>query len=81
MNNILEYFFEGYFHQDWRVEHLSSFETIEAFLKEEPIALKIELQGALYELLEKEDLSSDTINKFGGNLNPESEGFQLDKRI
>ncbi|PCM44855.1 contact-dependent growth inhibition system immunity protein [Marinobacter sp. ANT_B65] len=77
MSEILEYFFDAYFHQDWREDYASSFKAVEDFAKFESIESKAKLVGALNDLLKKEDLPQNTINKLGGNFKPESEGMEV----
>ncbi len=77
MSEIFEYFFDAYFHQDWRDDYGSSFEAIEDFVKAEPTESKTQLVGALNDLLEQEELPQNTINKLGGNFKPESEGMEV----
>lgn len=77
MSEIFEYFFDAYFHQDWRDDYGSSFEAIEDFAKAEPAESKTQLVNALSNLLERGELPQDTINKLGGNFKPESEGMDV----
>ncbi len=81
MNEIFEYFFDAYFHQDWRDDYGSSFEAVEDFAKAEPAESKIQLVQALTELSNKGDLPQDTLNKLGGNFKPESEGMSVNEWI
>lgn len=81
MSAIFEYFFDAYFHQDWRDDYESSLEAVEDFAKAEPMESKVELVQALTELSNKRDLPQDTINKLGGNFKPESEGMSVSEWI
>lgn len=77
MNNILLYFFESYFHQDWRDDYPSSLDVARAFNSAEPMEAKRALKRALGEMLEARELSQDTINKQGGNFKPERENLSV----
>lgn len=81
MREIFEYFFDAYFHQDWRDDYRSSLEAVEDFARAEPTESKSQLVQALTELLNKSDLPQDTINKLGGNFKPESEGMSVNEWI
>lgn len=70
----LFYFFECYFHQDWRDEYSSSFDVLYDFCKSEP-NLKVELKELFLELIERGDVSDDFIHEFGGNFKTETEGL------
>lgn len=77
MSEIFEYFFDAYFHQDWRDDYEKSLVAVEDFAKSEPRESVEQLVQALKELLSKGDLPQDTINKLGGNFKPESEGMSV----
>ncbi len=81
MSEILEYFFDAYFHQDWRDDYGSSFQAVEDFAKAESTESKVQLAQALAELSNKGDLPQNTINKLGGNFKPESEGMSVNEWI
>jgi hypothetical protein len=81
MSEIFEYFFDAYFHQDWRDDYGSSLKAVEDFAKAEPRESKAQLVQALTELSNKSDLPQDTINKLGGNFKPESEGMSVNEWI
>lgn len=81
MSGIFEYFFDAYFHQDWRDDYGSSLEAVEDFAKAEPRESKAQLVQSLTELSNKSDLPQDTINKLGGNFKPESEGMSVNEWI
>tara|TARA_R110002094_G_scaffold191809_4_gene166173 strand:- start:817 stop:1089 length:273 start_codon:yes stop_codon:yes gene_type:complete len=81
MNEIFEYFFEAYFHQDWRDDYASSLEAVEDYSESEPTESKAQLAEALAELSGKSDLPQDTINKLGGNFKPETEGMSVNEWI
>lgn len=75
MNDTLSYFFESYFHQDWRDDYSLSLDAVRAFNIAEPLETKQALKNALNEMLVSEELSQDVINKLGGNFKPEREGL------
>ncbi|BFM08574.1 contact-dependent growth inhibition system immunity protein [Halioxenophilus aromaticivorans] len=77
MSEVLDYFFDAYFHQDWRDDYGSSFEAAEDFAKTEPAEAKTHLTSALSGLLEREKLPQDTLNGLGGNFKPESENMEV----
>lgn len=74
---IIRYFFECYFHQDWRDDYSSSLEVVRAFNLDEPFESRQGLIVALMDLLQQSDLSQETINKLGGNFKPETEGLSV----
>ncbi|MEL6115300.1 contact-dependent growth inhibition system immunity protein [Photobacterium sp. SP02] len=73
MNDIIKYFFEAYFHQDWRYEYSSSRELLEDFIRMESESTVHDLAGAFKELMECPDVLQDRVNECDGNFNPESE--------
>ena len=77
MNEILVYFFEAYFHQDWRDDYSTSLDAVKAFSMDEPMETKLKLRAALLELLDQNELSQDGFNKLGGNFKPETEGMSV----
>ncbi|MDE1463547.1 contact-dependent growth inhibition system immunity protein [Spartinivicinus poritis] len=77
MSEIFEYFFDAYFHQDWRDDYESTLAVVEGFKNAEPTESVVQLVQELKELLSKEDLLQDTFNKLGGNFKPESEGMSV----
>jgi len=81
MSEILGYFFEAYFHQDWRDDYVSSLDVVKAFAAEEPIESKLKLRDALCKLLAQGELPQDCFNKLGGNFRPEREGLSVNKWI
>jgi len=77
VSEIFEYFFDAYFHQDWRDDYESSLSAVKDFKKAEPTDSIVQLVQGLKELLSKSDLPQDTFNKLGGNFKPESEGMSV----
>lgn len=77
MNDTLKYFFEAYFHQDWRDDYSSSMEAVKAFNNEEPLESKIQLKNEILHLLQASNLPQNTINNLGGNFKPETEGLSV----
>lgn len=77
MSEILEYFFDAYFHQDWRDDYESSLDAVADFSTAEPTESIVQLVQALKDLHGKGDLPQDTFNKLGGNFKPESEGMSV----
>lgn len=78
MNDIVTYFFEAYFNQDWRDDYVSSLDAVKAFSLDEPIESKNQLKSALLDLQSKGPLPQDAINKLGGNFKPKTEGITTD---
>jgi hypothetical protein len=75
----LAYFFEAYFHQDWRCDHATSVDCVMAFRAGEPADSCQQLRQALQSLQATQaDLPQDTINRLGGNFRPEMEGLTMD---
>lgn len=71
----LSYFFECYFHQDWRDDYSSSFDVLLDFCQSEP-ELKEELKQQFLELIEQGYALSDYfVHELGGNFKTEREGF------
>ncbi|WP_157959019.1 contact-dependent growth inhibition system immunity protein [Salinicola endophyticus] len=81
MSEIFEYFFEAYFHQDWRDDYETSLDAVVDFANAEPDESVVELVEALKGLQDRGDLPQDTINKLGGNFKPESEGMSVSEWI
>lgn len=81
MDEIFEYFFEAYLHQDWRDDYESSLDAVEDFANVEPTESVVKLVQALKDLQVRGDLPQDTINKLGGNFKPESEGMSVSEWI
>ncbi len=77
MSEIFEYFFDSYFHQDWRDDYESSLAAVEDFKNTEPTESIVLLVYGLKELLNKGDLPQETFNKLGGNFKPESESMSV----
>lgn len=77
MNEILLYFFEAYFHQDWRDDYATSLDAVKAFSVDEPMDTKMKLKNALSNLLSQGELPQDSFNKLGGNFKPEREGMSV----
>jgi hypothetical protein len=78
MSDILVYFFEAYFHQDWRDDYASSLDAVRAFNLDEPVESRRELELAFRDLRDRRCLSQDTVNLLGGNFRPETEGVSMD---
>ncbi|CCN36816.1 hypothetical protein VIBNISO65_1530038 [Vibrio nigripulchritudo SO65] len=81
MNDIFEYFFDAYFHQDWRDDYETSLSAVKDFAKAEPADSVEQLIQALNELRSKGDLPQNTFNMLGGNFKPESEGLSVSEWI
>lgn len=78
MNDIVTYFFEAHFNQDWTDDYVSSLDAVKAFSLDEPIESKNQLKSALLYLQSKGPLPQDAINKLGENFKPETEGITTD---
>ena len=85
MDDELKYFFESYFHQDWRDEYNNSFEALEDFQNCETAETRNCLLRALIELRTGQDSRSFDFRRFGANFRPETEGLSvaewLDKAV
>ena len=81
MSKILEYFFEAYFHQDWREDCQSSLDVVTEYINSETDNNINDLYIALKNLLSSEVLPQDTFNKLGGNFKPETEGMTVGEWI
>lgn len=85
MSDVLKYFFESYFHQDWRDEYSNSFEALEDFLGSETAETRKCLVSELIDLRAQQDIVSFDFRRFGANFRPETEGLSvtewLDKAV
>lgn len=79
MSKIFEYFFNAYFHQDWRDDYDSSLAAVEDFANSESIESVTQLAKALKETMNNGGLPQNTFNKFGGNFRPESESMTVNE--
>ncbi len=77
MNDILTYFFESYFHLDWRSEWPNSIRVVEAFKKDETMQMTFKLLEEFRSLVQRPDLPQSTISEYGGCFNPETEGMNI----
>ncbi|WP_018915868.1 contact-dependent growth inhibition system immunity protein [Vreelandella zhanjiangensis] len=81
MSEIFEYFFNAYFHQDWRDDYDSSLAAVEDFANSESTESVVQLAQALKETMNNGELPQNTFNKFGGNFRPESEHMTVNEWI
>lgn len=79
MNEIVEYFFSAYFHQDWRDECASSFEVVEMFAREETAELVLSLAKALKDISHREYFSQNQFSALSANFNPTLEGMSVEE--
>ncbi len=78
MNKIVKHFFDAYFHQDWREDYKSSFDAVRDFCESEPES-KRDLGLILTQFLELKPIPDNLIQKYGGNFDPKSENFTVEK--
>lgn len=75
MNEVVEYFFASYFHQDWRDDYSDSVEALGDFIRCEDNETKDKLLNELIKLRSREDIENLELSRFGVNFNPETEAF------
>jgi hypothetical protein len=72
--DIAEYFFKSYFHQDWHCDYKKSLDAVVDFIENETELSRRELLFKFKDMIKSEELSENTIYLYGGNFNPEVEG-------
>jgi hypothetical protein len=68
----LEYFFKGYFHQDWYAEYGTFQNAVQDFCENEAQSRVFEVKIALMELQKDESFTSKSIYNYGGYVRPEA---------
>jgi hypothetical protein len=66
----LNYFFKGYFHQDWFAEYGAFEKAVQDFCDHESESRVESVKNALNELIAHDDVTEQMIFKFGGYVKP-----------
>lgn len=70
----LKYFFQSYFHLDWRKDYECSLSVVQDFVDHETFETRVQLKNDLEELLNSGEVSNEFIWELGGCFRPSSEG-------
>ncbi|MCF2860460.1 hypothetical protein L1286_23640 [Pseudoalteromonas sp. SMS1] len=73
MNDPLEYFFEGYFHQDWDLDFPTPIKGVEYFKSMESEANCLLVSQELKKLIQESELPINFIYHYGANFTPEAD--------
>ena len=73
--DALNYFFKGYFHQDWFAEYGVFENAVRDFCDHESATRIVSVKNALQELIDLGNVSEQTIFSYGGYVKPSA--FEL----
>ncbi|MFC3120015.1 contact-dependent growth inhibition system immunity protein [Agaribacter flavus] len=76
---ILENFFQAYFHQDWSFDYSTTLDGVAFFKKNEPESKHREVAKALSELISEPELPQTYFYSMGGEFRPEVEGMKVNQ--